>query len=563
MFVQNLFLVSFVALLGGLIMKYLRLPILIGYILAGIGFSMIFPVKVADIENLAQLGILLLLFSIGTELSLKRLTRIGNVVIIASVIQIIIVSFIFSFFFRVFGVSFPAALILAAGFSLSSTALVVKLLVDRGESGSIQGEILTMWLLTQDLMVIPIIILLPSLTSGEFWISSTVKALLLSLLLISSTLFLGKLAVPYVIHRIASYNSRELLFLAAISLAVGVAALTSVFGVSPALGAFLAGLVISDTQENHAIFAETRPLRDLFVTLFFVSLGFLINPTVFVSHLGLILVLTISVIIVKFFVVYLISLSLGIRGKTSLYLSIGLSQVGEFAFILFLLARNFRIIDPVLTSVGISTTLLTLILTPLTFRTIIPIWRKIKLAVVDKPDLKKILLSQGDLYHEEDQNTFKDHIIICGFGRVGGWIGKAFDSAGIRYIVIDYNQRVVSEVQKQGIPVIYGDPAEPEVLEAADVRLAKGVIIAVPDRITQEEIISYVQTVNPKAKIISRAHLDEDWERLSSLKVDRVVQPEFEASISIIKSIFINMGKSKEEIALRIKNLKYAHSVKK
>ena len=259
----------------------------------------------------------------------------------------------------------------------------------------------------------------------------------------------------------------------------------------------------------------------------------------------------------------MISLSLGIRGKTSLYLSIGLSQVGEFAFILFLLARNFRIIDPVLTSVGISPTLLTLILTPLTFRTIIPIWRKIKLAVVDKPDLKKILLSQGDLYHEEDQNTFKDHIIICGFGRVGGWIGKAFDSAGIRYIVIDYNQRVVSEVQKQGIPVIYGDPAEPEVLEAADVRLAKGVIIAVPDRITQEEIISYVQTVNPKAKIISRAHLDEDWERLSSLKVDRVVQPEFEASISIIKSIFINMGKSKEEIALRIKNLKYAHSVKK
>jgi CPA2 family monovalent cation:H+ antiporter-2 len=346
--------------------------------------------------------------------------------------------------------------------------------------------------------------------------------------------------------------------LASVALALGTAAVTSLLGISPALGAFLAGVVISESQEHHAIFAETRPLRDLFVALFFVTLGFLVTPSVIISKFVLIIVLTVIILALKAVVVFVTSAAFGYKGKTGIAVSFGLAQVGEFAFVIFSSALALRILSPEETSIGISVALLSLTLAPILFGIRLSFWRKIRSLAAGSPVMSK-LFSSGES-HNFGGEAFKDHIIICGYGRVGSWVGKALKEYGILFVVVDYNQKVVQELKDSGTLVVYGDPTEPEVLEAVGIREAKAIILAIPDRVAQETLITYVQTVAPNVKIISRAHMDEDWEKLKTLRVDKIVQPEFEAAIEIIRSVLISRGKDKEEISDVIRNLRVSHS---
>ena len=211
---------------------------------------------------------------------------------------------------------------------------------------------------------------------------------------------------------------------------------------------------------------------------------------------------------------------------------------------------GLKLINSTDTSVGISVTLLSLIVAPILFAWTVPVWRKIK---------KYKIFSSGE-HHDFSDALFKDHIIICGYGRVGSWVGKALKEYEIPFVVVDYNQKVVQELKVAGTSVVYGDPTEPEVLEAVGVRVARAIIIAIPDRVAQETLITYVQTFAPEVKIISRAHLDSDWEKLRTLKVDKIVQPEFEAAVEIVRSILISKGKEKDEISDVIKNLRVSHS---
>jgi CPA2 family monovalent cation:H+ antiporter-2 len=407
------------------------------------------------------------------------------------------------------------------------------------------------WLLVQDLAVIPIMLALPFFaTVSENWASAIAITGVKVILVIFGVILLGKKIVPYFIHLLAGANSRELLLLASIALAMGTAAITSFFGISPALGAFLAGVVISESQEHHAIFAETRPLRDLFLALFFVTLGFLVTPSVIISKLGLIIVLTLIIMLIKVLVTFLLSWMFGYKGRTGIAISFGLAQIGEFAFVIFSSALILKILTLEETSIGIAVTLLTLILSPILYKSVLPFWRK----------MKRFKLFTSGEKHDLDIRTFKDHIIICGYGRVGSWVGKALKEYEIPFVVVDYNQTVVQELKAIGTTVVYGDPTEPEVLEAVGIRGAKVVILAIPDRVVQETLITYVQTVAPNAKIISRAHREEDWEKLRTLRVDKVVQPEFEAAVEIVRSILLNRGKGKEEIGELIRNLRVSHS---
>ena len=557
--VLGLFFVVVAAVVGGLAAKKLKLPGLVGYIIAGIVVGAILPPQLKAVSGLAQIGIILLLFSIGLELSFDSLSKYLRVAVFGALIQIVLVTILSFAALSWFGIPTLASLILSLGFSISSTAVLVKILADRGETDTIHGEIMLGWSLVQDLTVIPIMVILPLLASpGVNWISTALLAAVKAALIILGVIFLGKKIVPSFIHVLAGTNSRELLLLASIALALGTAAVTSFFGISPALGAFLAGVVISESQEHHAIFAETRPLRDLFVALFFVTLGFLVNPMVIISKFGLILVLTLIVLIIKAVVVFIVSSMFGYKGKTGLANSFGLAQVGEFAFVIFSSALALRLLSSGETSIGISVTLLTLTISPIIYGFTVPFWRKMKSLTARSPMLSKIFMS-GER-HDFDERIFKDHIIICGYGRVGSWIGKALKEYGIPFIVVDYNQKVVQELKDAGTMVVYGDPTEPEVMEAVGIRVAKAIILAIPDRVAQETLITYVQTVAPGVKIISRAHKDEDWEKLKTLKVDKVVQPEFEAAVEIIRSVLISRGKGREEIGEAIRNLRVSHN---
>ena len=548
--VLSLFLATIAAALGGFVAKNLKLPVLIGYIFGGIAVGIILPNATTGAGSLAEIGTILLLFSIGIELSFERLSRFFKVAVLGAVIQIVLVGLGLFFILSLAGFSTITATVLALGFSLSSTAVVVKILSERGELETIHGGIMLGWLLIQDLAVIPMMIVLPVLGSGGGWLVPIGGALGKALVVISLTVLLGKFIVPYLLHKIAATNSREVLLLSSIGLALGTAAATSVLGISPSLGAFLAGVVISESQENHAIFAETRPLRDLFVALFFVSLGFLIEPAVIFSKFPLILLLALTVLVLKSIVVFAVNTLFGYKGRTAVSASLGLSQIGEFAFVILSFALSLSLISSRDASLAISVVLVTLIVTPLLFKSVVPIWRFLrKYKLFASPERRDVL-----------QEELADHIIICGYGRVGKWVGRALSGFGIPFVVIEYNQEIVKELTEGGTMVLYGDPTEPEVLEAAGIRNAKAVILAIPDRVAQETLIAYAQTVAPNVKIISRVHLDEDWEKLKSLRVDKIVQPEFEAAIEIIRSVLISRGKTKDEIKELVKSLRVSHS---
>lgn len=556
----GLFFVVIAAVGGGFLAKILKIPNLVGYIIAGIAVGAILPPQLKEVSGLAQVGIILLLFSIGVELSFDRLSRYLNIAVFGALIQIVLVTFLGYLILSAFGIALLPAIILSLGFSISSTAVLVKILSDRGESETIHGEIMLGWSLVQDLAVIPIMVILPLLSSvrGEGVLVAVILALGKALIVILGVVLLGKKIVPYFVHVLAGTNSRELLLLASIALALGTAAITSFFGISPALGAFLAGVVIAESQEHHAIFAETRPLRDLFVALFFVTLGFLVTPSVIISNIGLIIVITLIVIVLKILAVFVVSSAFGYKGKTGIANSFGLAQVGEFAFVIFSASLALRLLSAEETSIGITVTLLTLIFSPILYRWVVPLWRRLKGLTVKYPGLHKLFLS-GER-HDFDETLFKDHIIICGYGRVGSWVGKALKEYEIPFVVVDYNQKVVQELKNAGTMVIYGDPTEPEVLEAVGIRQAKAIILAIPDRVVQETLITYVQTVAPEVKIISRAHRDEDWEKLKTLRVDKVIQPEFEAAVEIVRSVLISRGKNRIEISEVIRSLRVSHS---
>ncbi|MCX6724524.1 MAG: cation:proton antiporter, partial [Candidatus Shapirobacteria bacterium] len=400
----GLFFVVVAAVTGGFLAMLLKVPSLVGYIITGIAVGAILPPGLKEVSGLAQVGIILLLFSIGVELSFERLSRYLNIAIFGALIQIILVTFFSYIILHLFGFSSAVSLVLSLGFSVSSTAVLVKVLADRGETDTIHGEIMIGWLLVQDLAVIPMMVALPFLAaSGGNWATGAFLSVIKVILVILGVILLGKKIVPYFIHILAGTNSRELLLLASIALALGTAAVTSFFGISPALGAFLAGVVIAESQEHHAIFAETRPLRDLFVALFFVTLGFLVAPTVIISKFGLIIVLTLIVIVLKVIVVFVISSLFGYKGKTGIATSFGLAQVGEFAFVIFSAALALKILSPQETSVGIAVTLLTLIFSPILYKSVVPFWRK----------MKKYKLFMSGERHDFDESLFKEHIIIC------------------------------------------------------------------------------------------------------------------------------------------------------
>ncbi len=557
--VLALFLVVVAASLGGIFSRIFKLPTLVGFTLSGILFGFILPENIKSISSLSQIGAILLLFSVGLELSIKKLSKFLSVAFFGATAQIILVTGISYFLLHAYGISGNASLILALGFSLSSTAVVVKILSDKGELETIHGGLMLGWLLVQDLAVIPIMVILPLLgASGGGILAPAIISLVKSLVVLAAAVLLGKTIVPKLIHKVASVNSREILLLFSIALALGTALASSLLGVSGALGAFLAGVVISGSLEHHAIFAETRPLRDLFVALFFVSLGFLISPSAVIPMLPVIIGITLAILLIKTIVVFVVSQAFGFRGRTAIAASFGLAQVGEFAFVIFSTALSLKLMSTGDASLGITVVLLTLIISPLLFRFVLPFWRWVR-GITSGSLLFSKLFTTGEK-REEASIVLENHIIICGYGRVGKWVGRALSGYKIPFLVIEYNQDIVTDLKNEGTEVLYGDPSEPEVMEVAGVRRAKAVILAIPDRVAQETLIAHIQTVAPQAKIISRVHEDEDMEKFRTLKVDKVVQPEFEAAVAIVRSVLIGMGKSKEEVAGVVKGLRLSHS---
>lgn len=555
------------AFLGGILARRFRQPAILGYILAGVtigGWAIGFTQGREALASLAEIGIVFLMFALGLELSFARLRRVWEVAFWGGIIQILVTIILGILIFQTLGFDFYSSLFLGCTFSLSSTAVVVKILSERGELDSLPADITLGWLLIQDLAVLPMMVILPSIGRIEVggWmgvLGAIAKATILLILVI----FLGKKVVPILISKIADLGSRELLLIAVVAICLLFAVLTANIGLSTALGAFLAGLIIAETSEHHAVFAEIRPLRDFFAIIFFVSLGMFLRPDFLLSHFGQILGFSLIVIVIKLLLVTALVLYLGYHTKTAFLVGMGLVQVGEFAFILAQVGLKDQLINPEVYSLILSVALLTILVTPWFINYAPRVYLFLRKKTKERePILFKALFTRFDhqKVHEEGLEL-SGHVVVCGHGRVGSWLGRALELTGIPYIVIDYNHQIIAELRQRGIKALYGDPADSDVLDYAQVEKARAVVIAIPDRATQELVIQHCQTLNPAATIICRTHRREDQARLKALGVETVIQPEFEAALSMIHRVLQKMGVSREEVAGKIKRIKIEHGM--
>lgn len=558
------------AIIGAIAASKLKLPLMVGYIAGGIIVGNLFFASLAHdaIALIADIGVTLLMFTLGIDFSMQRLKKHIGMVVGAAVIQIVLLAFLFCAFFMVLGFSFFPSLVIAIAASLSSTAVVVRILSEKGEMDTSHGELLTAWLVVQDVSVIPLMLILPVMlkigaTDGSFLdaIRLIIPQIGKGVGAIAVIVILGRFVLPRIFSIIANLRSREVLVLATAGLVLLVGLTFVMLGLSSALGAFIAGMMLAETSEKHEIFSDIRPFRDLCAGIFFVSIGLALPLGSLGPVWGTILVTTFVVLIFKWGIVYTLCRFIGLHKKTAVIVGIGLIPMSEFGFIL---AREG-------VQIGALSQTNYLFLVAVTFCTICigapTLSRAHRLYGWFKRTIGRILPPVFKTRTEKDQEKgivqmdISGHVVICGYGRVGKYVGRALEMAGVPFVVIDYDHQRILALKKKGIHAVFGDPSDVDVLDYAQVDLAKCLVIAIPDRYSQESIIANALTLNRSISIICRTHHESDLRELKTLGVTTLVQPEFEAALTIVGRLLHEFGNDEGEIRGKVSRLKIEHGL--
>lgn len=542
----------------------LRLPSIVGYIAGGVLVGNIFAhiVDHSLVSMISQSGVILLLFALGVEFSFHKLHRILHVVSWPAIAQILITFALMLLLLIVLRMPFIPSLYVASAVALSSTAIVVKLLSERGELDTVPAELATGWLVIQDLAVVPMLIVLTAVSSvsgGEGTIAATSIAILWALgkaaLLLLCVVYLGRHGIPRLLTMVAGLRNREVFLLTTIGIVFFVGLATHIMGLSVALGAFIAGLMVAETSQNHAVFAEIRPLRDLFAVVFFVSLGMELSIATLGALWPIVLSITVGVILVKVSIIFGLLRFIGYHRKTAFLVGMYLMQVSEFGFVLAQAGLGLGVVTRDHASILIAVTFLTIMISAPFFANADALYYRFNSWIKKFPKF----FPEKEEASPKPGYPIRDHVVVCGYGRVGRYIGRALQLASIPFLVVDYNQHVLKLLKEQGIITIYGDPADKDVLDYAQVDLARSIVIAIPDRHTQEMIIGNSLSLNRRIKIICRTHHEEDQKHLKSLGVQTVIQPEFEASLAIVNKLFTDFGIAPGEVSGKMSRLKIEH----
>ena len=554
-------------LIGGFLAARKKISPLIGYIIGGIFLHLVFGDRLPKdfINNFSILGLVLLIFTIGLETNFQTVKRFGKFVLLGGLLQILLSAVFITTLSILFKFSFLESLLFGFAFALSSTAVVAKIIQERGEENSLVGGLAIGILIFQDLAFIPLLIIFSSFAKGDsslLIVQNVVINSLKAVVILGIVYYVGHKLVPVIFNRIAKV-SREVLNLFVIIFIVSSLTFFSFFGLSSLLAAFIAGVLLGQTFEHYHIFSQIRPLRDLLAIVFFVFLGLSVEFGFVISHIIPILAFVTVVILIKIFLVLGIYLFFRFHSRTAFTLSIFLFQIGEGAFILIFQGLNNGAISKDAYNFALSVVLVTLLITPLLIaekdRLYLTIRKLIKRYL---PFLEKFIVYNFDRETPNiDILPLKEHVIICGYGRVGSYVGRALMLANIQFIAIDYSIYTVERAKKESINIIYGDPTELDVLDYAQCEDASVLVSAVPESFSQEMIIFNAKKLNPKIVIFTRVHQEAEQRRMKDLGVEVVVQPEFEASLSIIRRILYRRGFDREEIARKIKRLKIEHGM--
>ncbi len=544
----DLIIVLAAAIAGGMLARLLRLPIILGYLAAGIVVGPYVLKWVHDTETihtLAEIGVILLLFTLGLEFSLSELKRIGKVAILGGIAQILLTAAVGLALGKLLGWAMLEAIFFGFLIALSSTMIVLKTLMERGELNSGHGRVMIGILLVQDLSLVPLMIILPAMGGGgwELWLSLGI-AMLKAVLFIGVMLVLGIWGLPWLLRRVAGGRSRELFLLTVVTLCLVAALGAYFFGLSAAVGAFIAGLLISQSAFARQALADIVPLRDTFGALFFVSLGMLAAPGFVVEHPTTVVVVVIAIMVIKFIICFLIPWLFSYSFKTALFTGMGLLQIGEFSFVLAGMGLETGIISPYLYSLTLTSAIITMLLTPFALSFASFLYRGLS----QRMRLERLVTSRLDPDWQSEQWQLSGHAVICGYGRVGRNLARVLERRNLSYLAIDLNPQIISQLHARGIPCIYGDASNPEILAHAQLKKARVLICTFPDFMAVELTTRNALRINPKLDIVARVHRDVDAELLKGIGVSELVRPEFEVSLEITRHTLHRFGLTTLEI---------------
>ena len=547
---QDIVIIFALSVVSLLICHHLKLPPLIGFLIAGLtigpyGLGLIKSLH--QVEVLSEIGVVMLLFTIGLEFSLTDLLKSKKALLLGGTLQVVLTIAATTLILTTLGVATNTAIFIGFLVALSSTAIVLKSLQDRAELDSAHGRMLLSILIFQDIIIAPMMIFTPFLTGGGGSVTYAVIALgLKAIAIIAIVVILARFVVPFILNLVVRTRSRELFLLFTVLICIAVAWLTNNLGLSLGLGAFLAGLVISQSEYSYQALEGVLPFKIIFTSFFFVSIGMLLDISLFTTQPLMILGTALGVIIVKFLVAGIVALILGMSSRTAIIVGLGLSQVGEFSFILMREGMSFNLLDQNVYQIFLALSILTMSITPFA----IELAPKIADRMSRWPGLRQFragsyrnLAGPGEIVKD-----LNDHLVIIGFGINGRNIARAAKFAEIEYVVIESNPDAVRLYRSQGEPILYGDATSRSVLRHAHISKARIVVVAISDALATRKVTHSAREASPNAHLIVRTRFVSEMQALLELGADDVIPEEFETSVEIFTRVLTKYLVPQDEI---------------
>lgn len=550
-----------VAACGGLLAALLKQPVLLGYIIGGMvvgptGLGLI--KEIVQVETLAQFGVAFLLFALGVEFSLTELKKVKAIALGGGTLQIILTILVTVLVCGVTGAwgTLPAkGVFLGSILSLSSTAVVLKCLMERNETETPHGQVMLGILVVQDLALGLMLAVLPALHQpGEAIGVAVVMALVKIGLFAAGAYAAGIWLIPRLLRLLAGTESKELFLLGVVTICLGIALLTEYLGLSIEMGAFVAGLMISEVEYADETLTIVEPLRDIFASLFFAAIGMLIDPVFLWQNLELILGLVGLVFLGKFLIITPLVRLFRYPLKTALIAGLGLAQIGEFSFVLASEGQALGLVSRRIYLLILGTTAVTLMLTPFVLR-LLPFLFDFAESI---PGLKPYLVNDQALDLSADLPQ-KNHIVVCGYGRIGQNLVKLLQQYQLPVVVIDQSESRIQQLREAGIPYVYGNSVSLHVLETAGVNHAQGMAIALPDPASIRLCLKRALELSPELDTVVRATQDKNIEVLYQLGAKEVIQPEFEASLEMANHLLIAVGLLPDLVQQKIQEIRQNH----
>lgn len=517
------------AFITGLVTHKFKISPIVGYLLAGIIIGPHSPGFVADAkvaEELSEIGVVLLMFGVGLHFSIEDFLEVKKIALTGALARIVIVTLMGMGLTHLWGWPPESGLVFGLALSVASTVVLLRVFEERGYMHLMSGRIAVGWLIVEDLAMVLAMVLIPAVvgalrgSGGGFPVVELMLVLVKIGVFVAIMLIGGRRLLPWVLGQVAKTGSRELFTLAVFSIAVGVAFGSSIlFGVSTALGAFFAGMMIRESDLNHEVADRALPFQDAFAVLFFISIGMLFNPTILIHYPLLVATVTALIMLGKFLIVFAIVWLFGYSLKVSLLLSAGLAQIGEFSFILVALGLQQNLLPETGRDLILAGAMASIALNPLLFF----LSRRLYEFADMRPHISKVFNArEGDLAHLSggEKYALRDLVMLVGHGRVGKYIRENIETSAVDLVIVDRNRERVESLRKMGYHAIAGDAATAETLEEAAIGKAVAIVVAVPDTFEARRIVAAARALKPEIKVLVRAHNDEEMDFFAAQNID-------------------------------------------